>query len=281
MPHGVSLWAGTTDHPTSGLSSTIGSTHWKHSTVCEKWPRRIGEGVTNRYVSGMAIFLLPVPQEKNKALSYSQLGFRVFLFFFFSLRRPLKLWPMLLKKMFTFTYVCVWLSWVLVVAGRVFLAAYTLLVVAWGISFPDQELNPVPLQWELRVLAPDPAGKPTRASFCLLNCKHLAYGFWEKRVPQCWTGIYSVDQDRKRQLTSFFRLTLGVCLCSDIPARRNLTCLKTLISCLRLCKCESCIQLTFIFFVLTLTLRLSPGNTFSFALFHWGVLYTEHNYSVS
>lgn len=32
--------------------------------------------------------------------------------------------------MFTFTYVCVWLSWVLVVAGRVFLAAYTLLVVA-------------------------------------------------------------------------------------------------------------------------------------------------------
>ena len=183
--------------------------------------------------------------------------------------------------MFTFTYVCVWLSWVLVVAGGVFLAAYTLLAVAWRVAFPDQELNPVPLQWELRVLAPEPAGKPTRALFCLLNCKHSAYGFWEKHVPQCWSGIYSVDQDRKQQLTSFFRLALGVCLSSDIPARRNLTCLKTLISCLRLCKCESCIQLTFIFFVLTLTLCLSPDNTFSFALFHWGVLYTEHNYSVS
>ena len=149
---------------------------------------------------------------------------------------------------------------------QVFLAAYGLLVVD---LIPWPELNPVPLQWELRVLAPEPAGKPTRALFCLLNCKHLAYGFWKKHVPQCWGSIYNVDQDRKRQLTSFFRLTLGVCLSSDIPARRNLTCLQTLISCLCVCKCESCIQLTFIFFILTLTFCLSPGNTFSFALFHW------------
>ena len=170
--------------------------------------------------------------------------------------------------MFIFTYVCVWLCWVLVVACRVVLAAYTLFVVACGISFPDQELNPVALQWELRVFAPEPAGKPARALLCLSNCKHLAYGFWEKHVPRCWSGIYTVDQDGKRQLTSFFRLTLGVRLSCDIPARRNRTCLKTLLSCLRLCKCESCIQLTSIFFILTLTLCLSPGNTFSFALFH-------------
>ena len=87
--------------------------------------------------------------------------------------------------MFIFTYVCVWLCWVLVVACRVFLAAYTLFVVACGISFPDQELNPVALQWKLRVFAPEPAGKPARALLCLSNCKHLAYGFWGKRVPQC------------------------------------------------------------------------------------------------
>ena len=36
---------------------------------------------------------------------------------------------------------------------------YQVLVAAYGISFPDQGLNPAPLHWELRVLATGLPGK--------------------------------------------------------------------------------------------------------------------------
>ena len=61
-------------------------------------------------------------------------------------------------------YLFIWLSWVLVVACRIF----ELLVVACGIWFPEQGLNLDPLQWEHRVLATGPPGK----SMCLLLRLH-------------------------------------------------------------------------------------------------------------
>ena len=62
-----------------------------------------------------------------------------------------------------------WLCQVLVAAHGIFhlccnrhdlsVAAWELLGVAGGIKFPDQGLNPVPLQWDSRVLATGPLGK--------------------------------------------------------------------------------------------------------------------------
>ena len=46
---------------------------------------------------------------------------------------------------FSFIYLFIWLCWAL--------------VVAYGNQFPDQESNPGPLHWELRVLATGPLGK--------------------------------------------------------------------------------------------------------------------------
>ena len=47
------------------------------------------------------------------------------------------------------------------------------LVVACGISFSDQVLNPGPLSWELRVLARGPPGKSQVYSFCFLRVEYL------------------------------------------------------------------------------------------------------------
>ena len=47
----------------------------------------------------------------------------------------------------------------------IFVATFQLLVVACGVSFPDQGSNPGPLHWECRVLTTGPPGKSLHGIF--------------------------------------------------------------------------------------------------------------------
>lgn len=98
-----------------------------------------------------------------------------------------------LKKVF----ICLHCSWVLVVACSMFsgglwivsydiwdlslqhvnalVVAYELLAAACGISFPNQELNLVPLPWELGVLDTGPTRKSLYYCF-ILTCKGMTQG---------------------------------------------------------------------------------------------------------
>ena len=79
-----------------------------------------------------------------------------------------------MRFFFSFSFLFIWLCWVLLAAHRIFqlrhlgslVVACELLVVTCGIQFPDQGSNPGPLHWECIVLATGHQGSP---------CKVLIY----------------------------------------------------------------------------------------------------------
>ena len=120
----------------------------------------------------------------------------------------------LLKKIYI--YIFIWLCQILVATHRTFSCAYELLVMACGIQFPDQALNPGPLHWELRGLA---TGPPGRSLQLILSVQFSGINTDRQHSPCCTITTIQVQNFSSSQTETRYPLNTN----SPIPQHLAIT----------------------------------------------------------